>query len=101
MDDNRRALHMKSDNEGSTISRDIKGKVNLKETPILEWSWKVVDPAQGRRLVQEGHGRPGRRRSTSCGRASRRRCARAIIGYVWDTTEPVGTIVQEREDAAP
>src|SRR5262249_31392409 len=37
--DTRKVLHMLSANEGSTISRDITGQVNLKETPLLEWSW--------------------------------------------------------------
>jgi len=30
-----KALHMRSVNEGSTISREIKGQVDLKETPLL------------------------------------------------------------------
>src|SRR5258705_9303149 len=37
-----RVLHLKSRIESSTIRKEIKGKVNLKETPILEWTWKVV-----------------------------------------------------------
>src|SRR5690242_20883943 len=40
--DGRRALHLFSRNEGSTVTKDIKGQVNLNETPILEWSWKAV-----------------------------------------------------------
>jgi hypothetical protein len=36
-----RVLHLKSQNEHSTIVRDIKGKVHLKETPILKWTWKA------------------------------------------------------------
>src|SRR5688572_21693755 len=40
--DGRAALHMKSANEGSTISREIKGMITLKETPVLEWTWKAV-----------------------------------------------------------
>src|SRR4051794_34680912 len=36
----RRVLHLKSRDEHSTIAKDISGKVNLKETPILEWTWK-------------------------------------------------------------
>ena len=43
----RRVLHLKSNDEGSTISKDIKGKVNLKETPILEWRWKVTKLPRG------------------------------------------------------
>src|SRR5688572_22603900 len=38
----RAALHMKSESDGSTISREIKGKIDLKATPLLEWAWKAV-----------------------------------------------------------
>ena len=37
--DGRPALHMKSAGDGSTISRDVKGTIDLKATPVLEWSW--------------------------------------------------------------
>src|SRR5688572_31099925 len=45
--DGQRALHLKSEGDSSTISRDIKGKVNLGETPILEWRWKVTKLPRG------------------------------------------------------
>src|SRR5437867_5376817 len=38
----RRVIHLGSRDEHSTIVRDITGKVNLKETPILEWTWKAT-----------------------------------------------------------
>src|SRR5262249_34939899 len=41
-DEGRRALHLKSSNDSSTISKDIRGKTRLKETPILEWDWKSI-----------------------------------------------------------
>ena len=88
--DGRRVLHMKSKNEGSTIAKDVKGKVNLKETPILEWSWKAVALPQG---------------GDSCKKALDDQAAQVfvvwprfpeavrsqIIGYVWDASAPVGT----------
>ena len=90
-DDGRKGLHLKSANEGSTISRDIKGKVNLKETPILEWSWRVTVLPKG---------------ADSCKKALDDQAAQIfvdwprfpeavrsrIIGYVWDSTAPAGTI---------
>ena len=94
--DGRAALHMKSANEGSTISREIKGKVNVKETPILEWTWKaVVLPKNG----------------NSCKKATDDQAAQLfvvwprfpeavrsrIIGYVWDTTQPVGTVCKSEK----
>ena len=95
-DDNQRALRMKSANEGSLASRDIKGKVNLKETPILEWSWKVTT------LPKNGD---------SCKKATDDQAAQVyvvwprfpeavrsrVLGYVWDTTEPVGTVCRSEK----
>ena len=92
----RAAVHMKSANEGSTISREIKGKVSLKDTPILEWTWKVVT------LPQDGN---------SCKKATDDQAAQLfvvwprfpeavrsrILGYVWDTTLPVGTICKSEK----
>ena len=74
--DGQRVLHLKSKIESSTIRKDIKGKVNLKETPILEWTWKgVVLPDE--RATAGRRARTTRRpSSTSCGHASPRRCAR-------------------------
>lgn len=89
-DDTHKVLHMRSTNDGSTISREIAGVVNLKETPVVEWSWKVtVLPTGG----------------NSCRKATDDQAAQLyivwprfpkevrsrIIGYVWDTTAPVGT----------
>jgi hypothetical protein len=90
------ALHMKSANEGSTISREIKGKVNLKETPVLEWAWKAVTLPKG---------------GNSCKKAVDDQAAQLfvvwprfpeavrsrIIGYVWDSTQPVGTVCKSEK----
>jgi DUF3047 family protein len=95
-DEGRKALHMKSVNEGSTISKEIKGKVNLKDTPFLEWSWKAVVLPKG---------------GDSCKKATDDQAAQIyvvwprfpeavrsqIIGYVWDATEPVGTICKSEK----
>jgi Protein of unknown function (DUF3047) len=88
--DGAKALHMRSANEGSTVSKDVKGKVNLKETPILEWTWKVTVLPKG---------------GNSCKKATDDQAAQVfvvwprfpeavrsrILGYVWDSTLPVGT----------
>jgi Protein of unknown function (DUF3047) len=95
-DGGRKVLHLKSRNEGSTVSKDIKGKVNLKDTPILEWSWKAVALPKG---------------GNSCVKATDDQAAQVyvawprfpqavrsqIIGYVWDTTAPVGTICKSEK----
>ena len=91
-----RVLHLKSQDEGSTISKDIKGKVNLRETPILEWRWKVVTLPRG----------GDSRRNETDDQAAQiyvgwprflQSVRSRIIGYVWDTTAPVGTIVRSQK----
>jgi hypothetical protein len=94
--DGRRVLHLKGKIESSTIRKDIKGKVNLTETPILEWTWKaVVLPTnadcrkkalddQAAQLYVVWPRFPEAVRSQ-------------IIGYIWDTTAPVGTIVKSEK----
>ena len=95
-DAGRRALHLVSRNEHSNIARDITGKVNLQETPILEWSWKTtVLPTGGDLRRKETTDMaaqlyvvwprfPGLLRSR-------------IIGYVWDTTTPKATIAKSQK----
>src|SRR5215467_9684602 len=89
-------LHLTSRNEHSTIVKDITGRVNVKETPILEWTWRATILPTGGDL---------RRKDTTDLAAQlyvvwprfpawvRSR----IIGYVWDTTTPVGTIAKSQK----
>ncbi len=92
----KRVLHLKSHNEHSTIARNITGQVNLKETPILEWSWKATTLPIGGDL---------RRKETTDMAAqlyvvwqrSPALLRSRIIGYVWDGTTPVGTIVKSKK----
>lgn len=91
-----RVLHLKSRDDHSTIARDIAGKINLKETPILEWTWKATILPTGGDL---------RRKETTDMAAQlyivwprfpallRSR----IIGYVWDATTPADTIVKSQK----
>lgn len=89
--DGHNVFHMRSQNDSSTISRDIRGQVNLESTPILEWRWKVAT------LPKAGN---------SCRKTTDDQAAQIflvwprfpeavrsrIIGYVWDTTAKTGTI---------
>jgi hypothetical protein len=95
-DDGHRAMHMKSANDGSTINREIQNKVHLKNTPILEWQWKALVLPKG---------------ANSCNKATDDQAAQVfllwprfpkevrsrIIGYVWDTTQPAGTICKSEK----
>jgi hypothetical protein len=88
--DGQRVLHLKSEGDSSTIARDIKGKVDLKETPILEWRWRIT------KLPRGGDGRKSETDDQAAQiyvtwprfpEAVRSR----IIGYIWDTTAPAGS----------
>jgi hypothetical protein len=95
-DDGRRAVHLKSVNDSSTINREIKGKVRLKEMPILEWDWKsIVLPKGGNSCKKATDDQAGQvfvvwPRFPEAVRSR-------IIGYVWDTTQPVGTICKSEK----
>jgi hypothetical protein len=93
----RRYLHMKSAGERSTIAKEV--GADLAVTPVLAWQWRVLSLPRGADL---------RRRATSDATGHifavwprfpafvRSR----LIGYVWDPTLPVGTIIPSRKTAA-
>ncbi len=89
-------LHLRSKDEGSTISKDIKGKVDLKRTPVLEWSWKVVTLPKGGDVRHKATDDEAAQLYVAWPRFPEAVRSR-IIGYVWDTTAPVGTIVKSEK----
>lgn len=90
-DDGRPVLHLRSQGDRATISLDLRGRVNLNETPILEWSWKVAELPRG------GDARVKRTSDLAAQvyvvwpRAPALLRSR-IIGYVWDATAPAGAV---------
>jgi len=91
-----RVLHLKSKIESSAVRRDIRGRVNLKETPILEWSWKAIT------LPKNGD---CRKKATDDQAAQiyivwprfPEAVRSQIIGYIWDSTAPAGSIVKSEK----
>jgi hypothetical protein len=82
-----KALHLRSADDSSSISKEI--KVDVKQYPILEWTWKVVE------LPPRGHARKAETDDEAAQlyvtfprfpTAVRSR----VIGYIWDSTEPAG-----------
>ena len=96
-DAGRRALHMKSAGEHSTIAKEV--QADLAATPILAWQWRVLGLPQGADL---------RNRATSDATGhlfavwprfpafARSR----LIGYVWDPALPIGTAIPSRTTGA-
>lgn len=52
-DNGQPVLHLRSKGDNSTISRDLKASVDLNETPILEWRWKVIALPTGGNACQK------------------------------------------------
>jgi DUF3047 family protein len=94
--DSHKVLHLKSAGDGSTVSKDVKGKVNLKETPILEWSWKVTVLPKGGDACKKATDDEAAQIYVTWPRFPEAVRSR-IIGYIWDTTEPVGKICKSEK----
>jgi hypothetical protein len=94
--DGHRVLHLKSKNEGSTVSKDIKGKVDLAQTPILEWRWKAVTLPRGGDSRKKATDDQAAQIYVAWPRFPEAVRSR-IIGYVWDTTAPAGTIARSEK----
>ena len=94
--DGHRVFHLRSKDEGSTINKDVKGKVDLKQTPILEWTWKAVVLPQGGDSRKKELDDQAAQIYVAWPRFPEAVRSR-IIGYVWDTTAPVGTIVKSEK----
>lgn len=83
-------LRLRSENDNSTISKEV--RIDLRQFPLLTWRWKVTSlPGGG----------DSRRRETDDQAAQiyvafprfPTAVRSRVIGYVWDTQAPVGTIV--------
>ena len=93
-DDGRRALSVRSRDEHSTIAKEI--QVDLEATPILEWSWKILElPAGADVRARETSDLtahvlvvwprfPGPLRSR-------------VLAYAWGTSEPAGGVERSRK----
>jgi hypothetical protein len=92
----RKVLHLKSAGDGSTISKDIKGKVNLKDTPILEWTWKVVALPQGADSRKKETDDQAAQLYVTWPRFPEA-VRSQIIGYIWDTTAPAGAVIKSQK----
>ena len=89
-----RVLHLKSDNEGSTITKEV--KVDLKRLPVLTWRWKAVVLPKGGDSRHKETDDQAAQVFVAFPRFPQAVRSR-IIGYVWDSTVPVGTIAKSEK----
>ena len=93
-EDGVRGLRVKSRDEHSSIAKEV--HVDLRATPILEWSWKVVKLPEGGDIRKKetsdltGHVLVAWPRMPALLRTR-------LIGYVWDATAPAGTMERSRK----
>jgi hypothetical protein len=90
-DGSRQVLHLKSHGDRATISLDLRGRVRLAETPILEWSWKVTELPRGGDARVKATADLAAQVYVVWPRMPALLRSR-IIGYVWDATAPAGAV---------
>src|SRR5262245_51179923 len=96
--DGQRVVHLKSAGDSSNVNKDIRGKVRLTETPILEWTWKAVvlpKGADARRAATDDQAAQFYVVWPRFPESLRSR----IIGYIWDTTAPAGAVFKSEKNA--
>lgn len=94
--DGQRVLHLKSEGDSSTIAREVKGKVDLKDTPVLEWRWRVMKLPKGADARKSATDDEAGQIYVSWPRFPQAVRSR-IIGYIWDTTAPVGSVFKSEK----
>ena len=95
-DNGQPVLHLRSKGATSTINRDLKASVDLNETPIFEWRWKVVTLPTGGNACQQTTDDQAAQVYVAWLRTPEAVRSR-IIGYVWDSTAPAGTICKSQK----
>jgi hypothetical protein len=94
--DGQRVLHLKSAGDSSNANKDLRGTVRIAETPVLEWTWKVVALPKG----------ADARRAETDDEAAQlyvvwprfpQAVRSQIIGYIWDTKAPTGSIIKSKK----
>lgn len=89
-----KVLHLRSHGDSSTISKEV--KVNLKETPILEWQWKVVTLPKGGDARNKNTDDQAIQLYVTWERFPKFIRSR-IIGYIWDSTAPAGSVIKSQK----
>ena len=95
-DDGRPSLRLRSRGDSSMIIRDLGASIDLKETPVLQWSWKVMTLPAGGHACQKSKDDEAAQVYVAWLRPPESVRSR-IIGYVWDSTAPRGTICKSEK----
>ena len=96
LDNGQPVLRLRSRGAHSTINRDLRGWVDINQTPILEWSWKVTTLPTGGNACEKSTDDQAAQVYVAWMRAPESVRSR-IIGYIWDSTAPAGTICKSQK----
>ena len=89
-----RVLHLVSNGDSSTINKDI--KIDCKDYPVLQWRWKAVELPKGGDAQKKATDDQALQIYITFPRFPNAVRSR-VIGYIWDTTAPAGTIVKSQK----
>jgi len=90
----RKAIQLKSANDSSTISKEV--KVDVKSWPIVQWSWQVVTLPKGGDARKSATDDEAAQIYVTFPRFPSAVRSR-IISYIWDTTAPVGSVFKSEK----
>jgi hypothetical protein len=86
-----RVLRLRSRGDNSTISKET--RIDVTKSPLMVWRWKVVTLPAGADCRRKATDDEAAQVYVTFPRSPTAFRSR-IIGYVWDTTAPAGTIVK-------
>ncbi len=87
-------LHLVSNGDSSTINKAI--KIDCKDHPVLQWRWKVAELPRGGDARNKATDDQALQIYVTFPRFPNAVRSR-VIGYIWDTTAPAGTIVKSQK----
>ena len=90
----RKVLHIKSRDDSSTISKEV--KVDVKDRPILQWSWQAVTLPKGGDARKSATDDQAAQLYVTFPRFPQAVRSR-IISYLWDTTAPTGAVFKSEK----
>ena len=90
----RKVLHLRSKGDSSAIAKEV--RVDAKDTQFLEWRWKAVTLPKGGDARKKATDDQALQIYVVFERFPSMIRSR-IIGYIWDSTAPVGTIIKSEK----
>ena len=90
----RKVLHLKSGNDSSTITKEI--KVDVKRHPILTWSWQAAVLPKGADARKSATDDEAAQLYVTFPRFPSQVRSR-VISYIWDTAAPVGAVFKSEK----